>query len=235
MDPRDWATLESRVSARPSDPHGLEEPASAATFLRAGLGTDRIPPRPGSGRGGTRWRPTVMAQVTAPQPAEFARNPAGKGGRGRAGTAVIGYRAPNFSVVRETLWSLDILAGPAFVRLGIFRSCTTYGIPDAPRFPHQRRSRRLRDRRVPLSTVAAGRWRMPVPAGYSASPVPLTRRALRYLKRRAAAGTCTSSVGARHGQPACRWPVTPFRHSVNTREGSEAAAAREGLPLWTGA
>ena len=53
---------------------------------------------------------------------------------------MIGYRAPTFSVVRETLWSLEVLAEAGFrYDSSIFPIVhDRYGIPDAPRnFPSE--------------------------------------------------------------------------------------------------
>lgn len=56
-----------------------------------------------------------------------------------SGTKVIGYRAPTFSIIKETLWALDIL-----LEHGIKYDSSIfpirhdrYGIPEAARFPYQ--------------------------------------------------------------------------------------------------
>ncbi len=56
-----------------------------------------------------------------------------------AGVAVVGYRAPTFSVMRETLWSLEVLWEAGFLYdSSIFPIVhDRYGIPGAPRFPHR--------------------------------------------------------------------------------------------------
>ena len=53
------------------------------------------------------------------------------------GTAVVGYRAPTFSVVRQTAWALDILAemGMAYDSSIYPVHHDRYGIPGAPRCP----------------------------------------------------------------------------------------------------
>ncbi len=55
-----------------------------------------------------------------------------------AGRAVYGYRAPSYSVTRDSLWALDILAELGFTYdSSIFPiRHDVYGIPDAPRFPY---------------------------------------------------------------------------------------------------
>lgn len=54
-----------------------------------------------------------------------------------AGTEVIGYRAPNYSIVKRTEWALEILAEEGIrYDSSIFPiRHDRYGIPDAPRFP----------------------------------------------------------------------------------------------------
>ena len=53
------------------------------------------------------------------------------------GKRVIGYRAPSYSITRETLWSLEILAEEGYqYDSSIFPiHHDRYGIPNAPRFP----------------------------------------------------------------------------------------------------
>lgn len=56
-----------------------------------------------------------------------------------AGCAVLGYRAASYSIVRKSLWALDILAELGFTYdSSIFPvRHDRYGIPDAPRVPHR--------------------------------------------------------------------------------------------------
>ncbi len=55
------------------------------------------------------------------------------------GAPVPGYRAPSYSIVRESLWALEVLAEAGFTYdssiYPILRD--RYGIPDAPRFPYR--------------------------------------------------------------------------------------------------
>ena len=166
----------------------------------------------------------MITKLTRPQFASDVR-------RGKAaiedaiGSRVVGYRAPTFSVVQETLWSLDVLLEAGFdYDSSIFPIVhDRYGIPDAPRFPHRRRGESGGEiAEFPLSTVGRGRWRIPVAGGgyFRLSPYALTRRALRH-------------INMSEGQPAIvylhpweldaeqpRLPVgriSRWRHSVNTR------------------
>ncbi len=54
-----------------------------------------------------------------------------------SGAAMIGYRAPSFSITRKSLWALEVLAEEGFLYdssiFPILRD--RYGIPTAPRFP----------------------------------------------------------------------------------------------------
>ena len=54
------------------------------------------------------------------------------------GTPVIGHRAASYSIIRETLWALDVLIEEGFLYdSSIFPiRHDLYGIPDAKRFPH---------------------------------------------------------------------------------------------------
>jgi polysaccharide deacetylase family protein (PEP-CTERM system associated) len=105
-----------------------------------------------------------------------------------AGQPVIGYRAPTFSVVRETLWSLEVLAEAGFhYDSSIFPIVhDRYGMPGAPRFPHRRAAGRGREiAEFPLSTIVRMGWRLPVAGGgyFRLLPYALTRGALRYLNQ----------------------------------------------------
>lgn len=55
------------------------------------------------------------------------------------GEAVVGYRAPTYSITRDSLWAFDILVEEGFrFDSSVFPVLhDTYGIPDAPRFPYR--------------------------------------------------------------------------------------------------
>ena len=139
------------------------------------------------------------------------------------GVPVIGYRAPTFSVVRETLWSLEVLREAGFRYDSSIYPIRhdRYGIPDAPRFPHRRAAGDGGEIvEFPPSTVALLGLRLPVAGGgyFRLFPYRATRWALRRLN-------------GVEGQPAMvylhPWEVVPapppvsvgwlteFRHSVN--------------------
>ena len=81
------------------------------------------------------------------------------------GRRPVGYRAPAFSVTRNTLW-----AGPIMAEFGIRYSSSIfpiagrrYGIPDAPRFPHRWPTCNLAE--FPLTTVRRLGRNLPVSGG----------------------------------------------------------------------
>jgi len=106
----------------------------------------------------------------------------------QAGVAVTSYRAPSFSVVAETLWALDILVEEGFkVDSSIFPvRHDLYGVPDAPRGPHVRRT--PGDASIvefPPSTIRfAGHNFGLAGGGYlRLVPYPITQWAIRRLNR----------------------------------------------------
>lgn len=85
-----------------------------------------------------------------------------------AGVEVIGYRAPSYSIVRETLWAVDVLAEEGFrYDSSIFPiRHDRYGIPDFPRFPRPlcgHNGTALHE--VPISTVRLGGMNLPFVGG----------------------------------------------------------------------
>lgn len=103
-----------------------------------------------------------------------------------AGVEVIGYRAPNYSIVRETMWAMDILAEEGFrYDSSIFPiRHDHYGIPDFPRFPRPVRGHNgsaLHE--FPISTIRVAGMNLPfVGGGYLRHfPLPLIRWGMRHL------------------------------------------------------
>jgi polysaccharide deacetylase family protein (PEP-CTERM system associated) len=229
--PEEWPSLESRVvGATERLLDVLDETGTSATFFVLGWVAERH-------RGLVRAIQTRGHEVashgyghqmiTRLNRAQFAEDVR----RGKAaiedatGTAVIGYRAPTFSVVRATLWSLEVLAEAGFrYDSSIFPIVhDRYGIPDAVRFPHRvAAGPGVEIGEFPLSTVAWLGWRFPVAGGgyLRLLPYAFTQRAVRH-------------VNEREGQPAIvylhPWEIDPaqprlpvgwatrLRHSVNTQ------------------
>lgn len=104
------------------------------------------------------------------------------------GSAVIGYRAASYSIVRETLWALDIL-----VELGFSYDSSIfpvrhdrYGIPDAARIPHRLLTPNKKNIvEWPLSTANVFGYRLPVAGGgyFRLLPYWLTRWGLASINR----------------------------------------------------
>jgi polysaccharide deacetylase family protein (PEP-CTERM system associated) len=84
-----------------------------------------------------------------------------------AGQAVLGYRAPSFSVIKSTMWALDVLIEEGHrYDASIFPiHHDRYGVPDAPRHAHalQRAGGTLVE--MPASTVRLGRVNLPIAGG----------------------------------------------------------------------
>jgi polysaccharide deacetylase family protein (PEP-CTERM system associated) len=229
--PEEWPSLESRVvGATERLLDLLDETGTSATFFVLGWVAER--------HGGlvraiqTRGHEIAShgyghEMITRLNRAQFAEDVR----RGKAavedvtGTAVIGYRAPTFSVVRGTLWSLDVLAEAGFrYDSSIFPIVhDRYGMPDATRFPHRLAAGPgVEIGEFPLSTISWLGWRFPVAGGgyFRLLPYAFTHRAVRHLNER-------------EGQPAIvylhPWEIDPaqprlpagwvsrFRHSVNIR------------------
>jgi polysaccharide deacetylase family protein (PEP-CTERM system associated) len=97
------------------------------------------------------------------------------------GTQVRGYRAASYSITRSSLWALDILEELGFVYDSSIFPIThdLYGIPGAPRHPHQVGSGRLLE--VPLTTVRVAGQRLPCAGGgyFRLLPYSLFRWSLR--------------------------------------------------------
>ena len=105
------------------------------------------------------------------------------------GSAVLGYRAASYSIVRESLWALDILAELGFVYdSSIFPvRHDRYGIPNAKRVPH-RMSTPSGASIVewPLATASILWCRLPVAGGgyFRLLPYWLSRWGLASINRR---------------------------------------------------
>lgn len=193
--PEEWPTLESRVVAlteRLLDT--LAEARARATFFVLGWVADRHPGlvRKIAGQGHEvachGYAHRMIHRLT---PEQFAEDISRAKGalEDASGRAVLGYRAPTFSVTRETLWSLDVLCEAGFRYDSSIYPIVhdRYGIPDAPRFPHRRRTEGGAEiTEFPMSTVQLLGWRVPVAGGgyFRLSPYALTRAAIARLNHR---------------------------------------------------
>jgi polysaccharide deacetylase family protein (PEP-CTERM system associated) len=104
------------------------------------------------------------------------------------GTEVVGYRAPSFSIVRGSLWALDILAEEGFhYDSSIFPiRRNRYGIPDAERFPHRWQSNNGKGlTQFPISTLRVFGVNVPVGGGgyLRLFPYAVTRWSIQHLNK----------------------------------------------------
>jgi polysaccharide deacetylase family protein (PEP-CTERM system associated) len=154
-----------------------------------------------------------------------------------AGTRVLGYRAPTFSVTRQTMWSLEVLLEAGFqYDSSIFPIVhDRYGIPDAPRFAH--RIPLFVNRipiigngcamaELPLSTLSIFGRRVPVAGGgyFRLFPYALTRFAIRHLNKveRQPAVVYLHPWEIDRDQPRLSvGRLTRLRHSINIDESED--------------
>jgi polysaccharide deacetylase family protein (PEP-CTERM system associated) len=103
------------------------------------------------------------------------------------GAAVLGYRAPTFSLVRKTSWALDVLS-----ELGLLYDSSIYpvrhdryGIPDAPRGPFLARGNEGELLEIPPASLRAGGVNLPVGGGgyFRLLPSLVMRMALSLSRR----------------------------------------------------
>src|SRR5262249_43082381 len=103
------------------------------------------------------------------------------------GGAVLGYRAPSFSVIASNLWALDVLIEEGYVYdTSIFPiHHDRYGIPDAPRHAHRIRRPAGTLIEVPPSTIRIGRINLPIAGGgyFRLLPYSWTRWGIRRVNR----------------------------------------------------
>ncbi len=104
------------------------------------------------------------------------------------GEAVAGYRAPTYSITRQTLWALDILAELGFqYDSSIFPvRHDRYGIPGAPRFPYRFRTAGGRSLvELPPTTISLAGFNLPVAGGgyFRLYPFAATVAATWYVNR----------------------------------------------------
>jgi polysaccharide deacetylase family protein (PEP-CTERM system associated) len=103
-----------------------------------------------------------------------------------SGTAVIGYRAPTFSIGPHTPWAHAILAeeGHRYSSSVFPVKHDLYGAPDAPRGPHRPCGDGVVE--VPMTTVRAAGRNLPCSGGgwFRLVPYPLFRAGLRRVNTR---------------------------------------------------
>lgn len=227
--PEDWSSLESRVApATRRLLDVLDDAGARATFFVLGWVAERQPSlvREMAERGHEvachGYAHRMLQRMTREElRADLERAKARI--EDASGHRVIGYRAPTFSMTRDTLWGLDVLRQVGFqYDSSVFPiHHDRYGIPDAPRFPHRLPTPDGGEIvEFPMSTVTVMGWRVPVAGGgyFRLAPYEITRRAIARLNRREgqAAIVYLHPWELDPGQP--RLPagrLTRMRHSVN--------------------
>ena len=104
-----------------------------------------------------------------------------------AGRPVVGYRAPTFSIGRDTAWAIDVLAEEGFrYDSSVFPvRHDRYGVPDAPRFPFLVRGPEHTLLELPPATFGVGGFNLPAAGGgyFRLFPPVVMRAAVRQAER----------------------------------------------------
>jgi polysaccharide deacetylase family protein (PEP-CTERM system associated) len=167
LDPADWYKYEMRVAGATEKVLSiLKETKNKATFFMLGYVAERLPElvlRIDSEGHEIASHGYGHRRIPDQTPEEFERDVT----RSIAilekitGKKVRGYRAPQFTVVKDTLWALEILSAHGIeYDSSIFPVKTPlYGIPDAPLFPHRIRVKEKENGKdlleIPLSVYRA--------------------------------------------------------------------------------
>ncbi len=121
------------------------------------------------------------------------------------GAAVVGFRAPTFSVVRQTAWAVDVLAGCGFrYDSSVFPvRHDRYGVPDAPRSPFRLVGRERSILELPPATLRVMGQNLPVAGGgyFRLFPLAAMTAGVRQLAR-----TTRPAVGMLYFHP---WEFDP--------------------------
>jgi polysaccharide deacetylase family protein (PEP-CTERM system associated) len=103
------------------------------------------------------------------------------------GMPVAGYRAPTFSIVRQTAWALDVLAEAGLLYDSSIYPVVhdRYGVPEAPCQPFLAAGARHTILELPPVTLRLGRLRLPVGGGgfFRLLPVSWLEHALEQVRR----------------------------------------------------
>jgi len=125
------------------------------------------------------------------------------------GVAVLGYRAPTFSVGPRTAWAFDILAetGHRYSSSVYPVRHDLYGMPDAPRSAFRHDSSGLLE--IPMTTLRLGSQNLPCSGGgyFRLLPYPVFRAALR---------RCNASQGTPGVFYIHPWEVDPEQPRIST-------------------
>lgn len=104
-----------------------------------------------------------------------------------AGTHIVGFRAPTFSITRETAWAVDVLAeeGIRYDSSVFPIRHDRYGVADAPRLPFRVGGREQSLLELPPATFGLGSMNLPAAGGgyFRLFPLGVMRAAIRQIKR----------------------------------------------------
>jgi polysaccharide deacetylase family protein (PEP-CTERM system associated) len=121
------------------------------------------------------------------------------------GAAVVGYRAPTFSITRDTAWALDVLAelNMAYDSSIYPVRHDRYGVPAAPRSPFVARGRQQGLLELPPATLRLVGVNLPMGGGgyFRLFPLAFTEWALRQTER-----ACSPAVANLYFHP---WEFDP--------------------------
>ena len=119
--------------------------------------------------------------------------------------AMLGFRAPTFSVVAETAWAVDVLAEMDFSYDSSIYPVwhDRYGVPEAPRGPFRVRGHEHELLELPPATLRVLGTNIPVGGGgyFRLLPLFLMRKALEQVKQ-----TCEPPVSVLYFHP---WEFDP--------------------------
>ncbi len=103
------------------------------------------------------------------------------------GHAVAGYRAPTFSIMRQTAWALDVLAEEGFLYDSSVYPVRhdRYGVPGGPRHPYWARGRKREILELPPATLRMMGFVLPMGGGgtFRLFPLFLMKKAIAQVFR----------------------------------------------------
>jgi polysaccharide deacetylase family protein (PEP-CTERM system associated) len=104
---------------------------------------------------------------------------------------VVGYRAPTFSLMRDTAWAIDVLAEEGMrYDSSIFPvRHDRYGVPNAPRVPFLAKGIERSMLELPPVTLRIGSYNLPAAGGgyFRLFPPAIMRAAVRQMEKESAA------------------------------------------------
>lgn len=133
------------------------------------------------------------------------------------GAPVVGYRAPTFSIVRQTAWAIDVLAEEGLLYDSSIYPVRhdRYGVPDAPRAPFLVRSTGASILELPPALLRVLGAHVPAGGGgyFRLLPLLVLERALRQVRR-----DCRPAVAMLYFHP---WEFDPTQPRLPLRRLSK--------------